>query len=59
MLDLIAVFLIFFGGSVFWLAFKPGSKKIGPILLGSLLIAAGLAILPKDRHGEPDVHYRR
>lgn len=59
MLELVSVALILSGGAIFLLAFKPGYKKVAPIIAGILLLAAGFYLLPVKDHDEPDVYYRK
>lgn len=59
MLEFISVVLILVGGAIFMLAFKRGYQKIGPIIFGSLLIAAGFYLLPTADKNEPDIYYRQ
>ena len=59
MLEFVAVVLIFFGGAIFLLAFKPGYQKVGPIIVGALIIALGFKILPVQKKDEPEIYYRK
>ena len=59
MLEFVAVVLIFFGGAIFLLAFKSGYQKVGPIVVGALIIALGFKNLPVQKTHEPDIYYRK
>ncbi len=59
MLELISVALILLGGAIFFQAFKPGYKKVAPIVVGTLLMAAGFYILPTPKDDQPEVYYRK
>lgn len=59
MFEFFAVVLILFGSAIFLLAFKPGYQKIGPIIVGVLIIALGFKILPAQKKDEPDIYYRK
>ena len=58
MLSMLAVVIIVLGCAIFLLAFKRGYKKIGPIVVGSILIAVGFYVLPVEHNDKPDTYYR-
>jgi hypothetical protein len=58
-LTLVAVIVLAFGIGIFSLAFKSGYNRIAAFVVGLLVIALSVYIMPHKDRDQPDVYYRK
>ena len=59
MFELVSFVIVIFGIGLISLAFKSGYNRIAAFVVGLLIIALGVYIMPHQNKDQPDVYYRK